>query len=340
MHEPIFEFFRDPNSSDRYDILKIFVNWNGKRTPLIDALKIIEAPFVEDGFPPGDYNWRFATDFFQDFVIDFPERKNLRVLSTGSFTQKNMSRYRPFGVYVEETEDSLIWSRDEYPSSDKIPFGFKTHPSYPKFVFDKKRFFEELEAVRPEYEERERLEKEWNEKRKQAHLLDQEWDLSTFGIDDIDLSEARKSCNDGPIFETYFDEYAETELVRIFVRWNGRNYPLVNLLKIWEASFVDPGQEPGQYDWLSAKQLQKELTDETGRIRPFRRVLDCTCHCEGCWPFFIEQFEKDDLIVWKNFRQPFRNKYSLAGFWDYSIYPPLVFDKKRFFEELYNRLVR
>jgi hypothetical protein len=67
---------------------------------------------------------------------------------------------------------------------------------------------------------------------------------------------------------------------------------------------------------------------------PYHSVLECECLNEGCWSFRVIVEETNDTIIWKNYLQPHRDQNSLAGFWDYSIYPPLVFDKQQYYTEL------
>lgn len=157
------------------------------------------------------------------------------------------------------------------------------------------------------------------------------------------------------IFEIYKDIRwtEECDFVKIFVEYEGRRLSLIELLKMWETPFVKPTPEselfqvghngkvyrvkpllPGQYHWNTAFAIYRELVLKPNFHAPYRTVLECTCLNQGCWPFCVFTKETKNQVKWTKYLQPHRNQKSLAGFWDYSIYPPLVFDKQQYYDEL------
>jgi hypothetical protein len=139
-----------------------------------------------------------------------------------------------------------------------------------------------------------------------------------------------------PIFELYRGKRWSEEcvFVKIYVEYNKQRIQLIDLLKIWEAPFVVLPQKPGHYHWNTAFALYRELMVKPICDLPYHSVLECDCLNEGCWPFRVVVEETNDTIIWKDYLQPHRDKDSLAGFWDYSIYPPLIFDKQQYYDEL------
>ncbi|MDR0610083.1 MAG: hypothetical protein LBG58_08240, partial [Planctomycetaceae bacterium] len=138
------------------------------------------------------------------------------------------------------------------------------------------------------------------------------------------------------IFEIYQEEINGElcDFVKIYVTWENRIFSLIDLLKIWEIPFAKYSYKPGDYHWVTPKWLYDELMVAPISF-PYRTVLECTCLIPGCWPFQVIAEETDDQVLWKKFLQPHRGKNSYANeFWDYSRYPPLVFNKQQYYEEL------
>lgn len=98
-NEPIFELFRKPENSSGEQFVRIYVELNGERMPLIDALKIIEAPFVSGSMPLGGYSWTWAATFYERF-LEYRNRE---------WDYWHVLTRREWGFYVTmtETEDSV-----------------------------------------------------------------------------------------------------------------------------------------------------------------------------------------------------------------------------------------
>lgn len=138
------------------------------------------------------------------------------------------------------------------------------------------------------------------------------------------------------IFELYDDSDGtnKCKFVKIYVSVDNRRIELIDLLKIWEKPFAVPPNEPGDYSWIPVHFLYEDLILEPRIHPPYRRLLRCSCRNECCWPFLVMVEEQEKKIVWKNYLQPYRDRDSPAGFWDYSIYPELSFDKDQYYSEL------
>ena len=244
---------------------------------------------------------------------------------------------RNFLVTVTETKDQVIWSRvmRSRPLAEDETDIFEGI-EYPDFVFDKKQYDEEMEKLRVVFEQKKKLEEEHNKKLRVARVRNYFWNKETLNNSTIDYSSLAHPKQYGPIFEVFDsgNKYADCECVKIFVELDGQRRSLVDVLKEWETPFDD--EIAGGYTWLPLVCLYEELIVKMQQRPFFREILMCgACGLPGPrWPFRVQVHETEDLVIWTNFRQPHRNKYSLGGFWDYSQYPPFVFDKQQYYSEL------
>ena len=337
--QPIFELFHDEEKSSSYEYVKIFVPFNGERKSLLEATEILEKRLFDTIPDYRCYDWEPA-HFLYESLLDAREKraKFASVLSSGT---------RTFFVTVNETEDQIIWSRmmrsrplqeGETDIFDGI--------HYPDFVFDKKHYDEEMEKLRVIFEREKKIEDEHNRTYRIACVRDYFWDKETLHNDTIDYSSLARPQPLGPIFEAFDSgyNYIMCDCVKIFVQLDRQRRLLIEVLKEWEASFdtereTQSGVEislAGSYTWLPLPCIYEDLLLKARRQPFFRDVLTCgACGLPGpCWPFRVQVRETDDLVIWTNYRQPHRNKYSLGGYWDYSQYPPLVFDKQQYYAEL------
>ena len=323
--EPVFELFQD---QDEFDCFKINVEWNNRVMPLVNVLKMVETPYLDPNILSGDYGWPAAEDTYAHLAGDLKDRRWCTV------AYQFEGFWKEYNVCVHETDNTVVW-KSLPASSNKIPFGFRERPRYPDFEFDKKSYFESLEAYRSQYEEMQRERDEETKEWITSGAKNSEWDRETFDKD-FDFSSVVRPTQEGPIFEVLPDSEVRNcgTAVKIHVEWNGRRMPLIDVLKVWEEPFVSPPHTPGHYDWYPAAYLYQNLVLGPQEHPFFRCVLWCDCHNDGCWPFYVEVVEVDDLVVWTNFRQPHRNKFSADGCWDYFSYPNFVFEKRRYNEEL------
>jgi hypothetical protein len=137
------------------------------------------------------------------------------------------------------------------------------------------------------------------------------------------------------IFEIYQEEHNGKlcNFVKIYVTWKNQTFSLIDLLKIWETPFAKYPNSPGDYHWVTPEWLYGELM-VTPSSFPYRTVLACEDLNPGCWPFQVITEETEDQVWWTKFLQPHRDRGSLAGFWDYSRYSPLIFNKEQYYKEL------
>ncbi|WP_313641923.1 hypothetical protein MHH52_14630 [Paenibacillus sp. FSL K6-0276] len=59
-------------------------------------------------------------------------------------------------------------------------------------------------------------------------------------------------------------------------------------------------------------------------------ILECVCGSPGCWDFNVKITIMDDKVIWSEFEQPNRSLDSAAGYWNYDILKPFVFDRKQY----------
>jgi hypothetical protein len=65
-----------------------------------------------------------------------------------------------------------------------------------------------------------------------------------------------------------------------------------------------------------------------------RRLLGCNCSVADCWPLLATISLADGLVVWNQFRQPFRQEQ------DYSAFGPFVFDHNQYVNAVQELLVK
>ena len=84
----------------------------------------------------------------------------------------------------------------------------------------------------------------------------------------------------------------------------------------------------GSYAYLPIEDLLDELNfDEENAETKEAILLGCTCGCAECWPLYAQIEKREDVIIWHNFRNPYRD-------WDYSQLAPLMFDRMEYENEL------
>ena len=84
----------------------------------------------------------------------------------------------------------------------------------------------------------------------------------------------------------------------------------------------------GSYAYLPIDDLLDELSfDECEDGTKEVILLGCTCGCVECWPLYAQIEERENVIIWHKFSNPFRN-------WDYSQLAPLMFDRTEYENEL------
>jgi|GEM_PF-5376021 len=337
--QPIFEIFHDEENPSDCAYAKIFVHFNGERMSLLEVTRILEKPILDANPGYKGYDWQQVLYLYDDLRdAQNNEGECAWVLAHGVMY---------FNVVVSETEDQVIWSRVmENPMLEKGETDIFDGIHYPDFVFDKKQYNEEMEKLRVVFEREKKIEDEHCRTVRIARVRDYLWDKETLHNDTIDYSSLVRPKQLGPIFEVFDSgyKYIACDCVKIFVQLNGQRRSLIDVLEEWEALF-DTEREPqsgaeislaGAYTWLPFPCIYEELLLKVRRQPFFRDVLTCGgCGLPGpCWPFRVQVRETEDLVIWTNYRQPHRNKYSLGGHWDYSQYPPLVFDKQQYYAEL------
>jgi len=124
-----------------------------------------------------------------------------------------------------------------------------------------------------------------------------------------------------------FIDKANYETIAIFI--NGED--LRNIIKEVELPFAKKENHEefaGRYIGLISKDLKRELLDQY-EYDEKATVLGCVCGYADCWPLRINIIETEDVVIWSDFEQPFREDT-----WDYSALKPFKFDKKQYYLEL------
>jgi hypothetical protein len=126
------------------------------------------------------------------------------------------------------------------------------------------------------------------------------------------------------------------DIISIFVD----NVNLIQLLKQYEVQF--DRKIAGGYEGLAANSIynlekhflgqldENDLYNVEGKVI----LLDCNCGTPECWPMLVHITALEDHIVWSDFEQPHRREDSPGGYWDYSNFKALQFDRGQYMREL------
>lgn len=128
----------------------------------------------------------------------------------------------------------------------------------------------------------------------------------------------------------------ECNIVSIFIN----DVHLIQLLKQYEAQF--DRKIAGGYEGIAANSIfnlekhflgqldENDLYNVEGKVI----LLDCNCGTPECWPMLVHITALEDRIVWSDFEQPHRRVDSLGGYWNYSNFKSLQFDREQYMSEL------
>lgn len=116
------------------------------------------------------------------------------------------------------------------------------------------------------------------------------------------------------------------QAVEVEIYVNGKH--LIDLLKEFELPYALSEWHPdiaGSYMGLTPGELHQELSDP-GNIMT---ILGClACGMAECWPIRVKVVNNGDNVEWKEFKQPYREK------WDYSSFSTFKFNKKEYMNEM------
>ena len=112
----------------------------------------------------------------------------------------------------------------------------------------------------------------------------------------------------------------EGDIVRVII--NGTT--LIDMLRKFEIQF-DPSLA-GQYDYVEKIDFLKNayVTSEEDDML----LVGCNCGEVGCWPMVAKVTQVEDVVMWSQFQQPYRKK------WTYSKFGPFEFDANQYRKEL------
>jgi len=114
-------------------------------------------------------------------------------------------------------------------------------------------------------------------------------------------------------------------VVRVFIN----DSDLVEMVREFERPFA--GTIAGEYDGLNQEDLWTSLTKKDSGSK--KRILECECGCDGCWPLLAKVQMDEEKVLWTNFEQPHRGQES-ETYWDYSKFGPFEFDKVQYLNEI------
>lgn len=137
-------------------------------------------------------------------------------------------------------------------------------------------------------------------------------------------------------FTIEYSEEQDAQILSIYI--NGEN--LNELMRRYEIQF-----EPsiaGGYEGLNIEYLKNIEEHFFGKLNENdiynydgkTLVLGCNCGEPGCWPLIVRITEEDEVIIWSEFEQPFRDEESAGGYWDYTNFKSLEFNKQLYEEQL------
>ncbi|WP_427051658.1 hypothetical protein [Paenibacillus sp. TC-CSREp1] len=139
-------------------------------------------------------------------------------------------------------------------------------------------------------------------------------------------------------FKVEYSEEQKASVISIYVN----DESLIERMKRYEAQFES--EIAGLYEGLNIDLVDHIEAHFTGRLQEDdifnyegkTLVLGCNCGLPDCWPLLVKITETGDSIMWSHFEQPHRAEDSPGGYWDYSNFPPLHFQKREYIEQLNN----
>lgn len=106
---------------------------------------------------------------------------------------------------------------------------------------------------------------------------------------------------------------------------------LISILKDFELPFAKKeGSKKiaGSYSGLFASSVKPPSRylygEELGRLNKKTPILICTCLFGGGWDFIADIELTEEVVIWKNFEQPYRKN------WNYAELGVFTFDRKQF----------
>jgi hypothetical protein len=129
----------------------------------------------------------------------------------------------------------------------------------------------------------------------------------------------------------------EGTLVRaLAIRIDGRS--LIDLVRDIEAPFPQAQGDAdlaGSYAWLPEwHHLAAEFQNPSVDAGTKTTLLGCTCGEPGCWPLLAKITPHDDVVVWSEFEQPYRDGTGGRSAWRYEAFGPFVFARDQYDAEL------
>lgn len=127
------------------------------------------------------------------------------------------------------------------------------------------------------------------------------------------------------IEETRFIDEDNEKIVSVYI--DDEN--LIEIVKKYETKFDT--EYPGSYSGDIPKFFVQSMQFDYANNMPI--LISPTLDSDD-WPLLMNYDTRDNKVIWYDFHQPWRDKNSRSGFWDYSDFPKFTFDKITYHEEL------
>ena len=130
---------------------------------------------------------------------------------------------------------------------------------------------------------------------------------------------------------------------QVEIRINDEN--LVDLVRVVELPFATAEGKPGiagSYAGLPVRSLPPSQHFLGSKSQPEIRegkveVLICgDCGESGCWPLLAFIQVEENLVIWKDFTQPFRSNPARTTPWNYDRFGPFVFQRAQYEAALFS----
>lgn len=137
-------------------------------------------------------------------------------------------------------------------------------------------------------------------------------------------------------FKIEQSEELECDILGIFI--NGTHF--IQMLQQYETQFES--EIAGGYEGLTVDSFSSLERHFLGQLDEndyyFRdgkiQLLGCNCGIPECWPMLVHITALENTVIWSDFEQPYRSIDSPGGYWDYSKFKPLQFDREQYTNEL------
>ena len=135
---------------------------------------------------------------------------------------------------------------------------------------------------------------------------------------------------------TYGHDAEPSDVVSIYV--NGHSFKEIIRHHEWYSALKTGQQDSvGDYAWLTVGEIienLEEIHDPNAEDDPETLILGCSCGYAEDRPFYVTVTEKDNQIIWSDFRNPYKLNPESSSYCDYSGVGEYRFDKEQYYSEI------